>query len=242
MKTLETKVKFLTYYAMASTLFFSVMLFSSFTENNKVVNFDEINVKRINVVEKNGTIRMVISNKELQHSGRMNGKDLAKRERPAGMIFFNDKGDECGGLIYQIKKTDKGMVSGMSITMDKFNDDQVVQILNDEYLQEGNLFSQRGLIINDFPTSSDLEERMKAYEEAKKITDEKLRKEKMKEIQEKQDSRNLMFVGKTRGNSQGIFINDQAGRPKMMIFVDDKGKPRITTFNDKGEKKDFITE
>ncbi|MCU0437143.1 MAG: hypothetical protein MUC49_04465 [Raineya sp.] len=242
MKTLETKVKFLTYYAMASTLFFSVMLFSSFTENNKVVNFDEINVKRINVVEKNGTIRMVISNKELQHSGRMNGKDWAKRERPAGMIFFNDKGDECGGLIYQIKKTDKGMVSGMSITMDKFNDDQVVQILNDEYLQEGNLFSQRGLIINDFPASSDLEERTKAYEEAKKITDEKLRKEKLKEIQEKQDSRNLMFVGKTRGNSQGIFINDQAGRPKMMIFVDDKGKPRITTFNDKGEKKDFITE
>jgi hypothetical protein len=30
----------------------------------------------------------------------MDDKDLPKRERPAGMIFFNDEGDEDGGLVY----------------------------------------------------------------------------------------------------------------------------------------------
>jgi len=242
MNALETRVKFLTYYAIASTLFFTVMLFSSFTDKNKVVNFDEINVKRINVVEKNGTLRMVISNKELQHSGRMNGKEMAKRERPAGIMFFNDEGDECGGLIYQTKKTEQGLISGMSITMDKYKDDQVVQLLNDEFVQSNKISSQRGLMINDYPAQSNLEERTKAYEEAQKITDEKQRKQRLREISDTQGAKSLLFIGKTKGNSQGLFINDQTGKPKMMIFVDDKGQPHIATFNEKGEMKDFVAQ
>ena len=66
-----------------SATFTLFTLLNSFRLEKKIENFDEINVKRINIIEKDGTIRMVISNKELQHSGRMDGKDWEKRERQA---------------------------------------------------------------------------------------------------------------------------------------------------------------
>lgn len=214
---------------------------NSFRLERKIENFDEINVKRINIIEKDGTIRMVISNKELQHSGRMNGKDWAKRERQAGMIFFNDNGDECGGLIYENKKrTDGSIKNGMSITMDQYRDDQVIQILNNESIKGDKMTSERGFSVNGFKSLDGIDVRNKAYEEAEKITDEKLRNEKLREISKNMGSNKLLFLGKTTGNSQGLFIADQNGQPKLMVYVDEKGQPKIQTFNEKGEVKDFL--
>ena len=50
MEKLEKKVKILTYYAFASTVIHSLMLLFSFKKNNDVTNFDEINVKKINII------------------------------------------------------------------------------------------------------------------------------------------------------------------------------------------------
>ena len=216
-------------------------LLNSFRLERKIENFDEINVKKINIIEKDGTVRMVISNKELQHSGRMNGKDWEKRERQAGMIFFNDLGDECGGLIYETKKNPDGSVkNGMSITMDRYKDDQVLQILNDESIKGDKIMSQRGFFVNDFKSVEGIDARNKAYAEAEKITDEKLRREKLREISKNHGSNNLLFLGKTKGNSQGLFIADKNGQPKLMVYVDENGEPKIQTFNEKGEVKDFL--
>lgn len=77
--------------------------------------------------------RIVLSNETRQHSGRLNGKESEKRERPSEVIFFNNQGDECGGLIHQVKIKDGKIISGISFTMDNYNDNQVVQILNNEY-------------------------------------------------------------------------------------------------------------
>ena len=225
-------------FVAAFTLF---TLLNSFRLEKKIENFDEINVKRINIIEKDGTIRMVISNKELQHSGRMDGKDWEKRERQAGMIFFNDLGDECGGLVYAAKKTADGKAtSGMSITMDRYRDDQVIQILNDESIDEGKIFSQRGFFVNDYPTLNGINQRNEAIKEVEKITDDKARKTKIREIYQTHGIRNLLFLGKTKGNSQGLFIADQKGQPKLMIYVDEKGQPKIQTFTETGEIKDFL--
>src|ERR1700744_6567730 len=86
-------------------------------------NFKELNAQRINIVEKDGKLRMAISNHELQDPGIIGGKRLDKRDRPAGMIFFNDKGDECGGLVYD---GDKNSAS-MTYSIDQFNNDQIMQ-------------------------------------------------------------------------------------------------------------------
>lgn len=238
---MKTTLKIPIHYVLLTAIILLFTVLNSFRLERKIENFDEINVKRINIIEKDGTVRMVISNKELQHSGRMDGKDFEKRERQAGMMFFNDLGDECGGLIYAARKKEDGSItSGMSITMDRYRDDQVLQILNSENIKNGKIISERGLIVNDFPDLDGLNARNKAFAEAEKITDEKTRNEKFREISKLHGSKSLLFIGKTRGNSQGLFISDKNGQPKLMIYVDETGMPKIQTLNEKGETRDFL--
>lgn len=238
---MKTALRIPVFYVLLTALVLIFTLLNSFRLERKIENFDVINVQRINVVEKDGTIRMVLSNKELQHSGRMDNADFKPRERQAGLMFFNDLGDECGGLIYAAKKKEDGSVSsGMSITMDRFRDDQVLQILNSENIKNNRIVSERGLIVNDYPDLQGLTARNKAYEEAEKITDEKVRKEKLREITKVHGAKSLLFIGKTRGNSQGLFISDKNGQPKLMVYVDEQGEPKIQTINEKGETKDFL--
>jgi hypothetical protein len=239
-KTTERKINFLMAYAVASTLFISFLALSSFSSNDRINKFDEIEVKKITVLGEDNLPRIVLSNESRQHSGRFNGKDMEKRERPSGIIFFNNQGDECGGLVHQSKIKDGKTTSGMSFTMDNYNDDQVVQILNDEYYADGKAYIQRGININQYPIGSNMEERNKKIEEIKKITDKTERNLKLKEVMEKEGSVNRLFIGRTKGNSSGLFLSGPDGKPKMMIYVDEKGNPKIQTFNDKGEIKDFI--
>ncbi|WP_313808042.1 hypothetical protein [Flavobacterium sp.] len=238
--TLEKKVNFLMTYALACTVLVVFLMLNSFSPKNNIEHFDEITVKKITVTGEDNLPRMVLSNETRQHPGRMNGKEWKKRQRPSGIIFFNNEGDECGGLIHQTKIKDGKIISGMSFTMDNYKDDQVVQLLNDEYYADGKAFIQRGIKINEFPLGSDIDERNKEIEEINKITDEKERNLKLNELWSKKGAINRLFIGRTKGNSSGLFLSGPDGKPKMMIYVDEKGNPKIQTLNDKGEVKDFI--
>jgi len=77
-----------------------VFVLSAFAQARRQ-KFDEIDVERINIVEKDGKLRIVISNRERQHPGIIDGKLIPRPNgRAPGMIFFNHKGDESGGLIF----------------------------------------------------------------------------------------------------------------------------------------------
>lgn len=196
--------------------------------------------KKITIVDEDGLPRMVLSNETRQTSGRMDGKPSRKRERPSGIILFNNKGDECGGIISQTKKKNGKVVSGMSFTMDKYRDDQVVQILNDEQYFDGKALTQRGIKINQFPSGSSLVERNKKIKRIKKIKNKKERTEKLKEAMKNEGGFNRLFLGKTRGNSSGLFLAGPDGKPKLMIYVDANGGPKIETLDDKGMIRDFL--
>ena len=239
-KKLERKVNFLITYAILSSTFIIYFVLTGFNTKDRIEKFDEITAKKITVVGEDNLPRMVLSNEKRQHSGRMNGKDWAKRERPSGIIFFNNQGDECGGLVYQTKEKDGKLISGMSFTMDNYKDDQVLQILNDEFYTDGKAYIERGISINQFPLGTNIDERNKKLDELKKIPDERERRAKISELMRNEGSVNRLFIGKTKGNSSGLFLSGPDGKPKMMIYVDDKGTPKIQTFNDKGEVKDFI--
>lgn len=240
MKTTEKKVNFLMTYAIASTLLLSFIVLNSFKSKENTTKFDEIEVKKITVLGEDNLPRMVLSNETRQHSGRINGKEMEKRERPSGIIFFNNQGDECGGIVHQTKIKDGKILSGMSFTMDNYNDDQVIQILNDEYYADGKAYIQRGININQYPVGSNMEERNKKIAEINKIADKNERNQKMNELWEKEGSVNRLFIGRTKGNSSGLFLSGPDGKPKMMIYVDEKGNPKITTINEKGEMKEFL--
>jgi len=88
----------------------------------KTRDFDEITVHRINVIEPDGTLRMVISNHDaLPRDSR--GNRQGRNQRPgAGMIFYNNEGTENGGLIFGGRRDADGTVvdSGGSLSFDKY--------------------------------------------------------------------------------------------------------------------------
>ena len=58
--------------------------------NNLHATYDEITVKRINIVDGKGNNRLVISNQEMMPPPIVNGKKYKHAVSPAGIIFYNE--------------------------------------------------------------------------------------------------------------------------------------------------------
>lgn len=94
-------------------------------------SFDQITVHRINVVEPDGTLRMVISDHADLPGVIVHNKQKYPPTRPqAGMLFYNDEGSEVGGLVFAGHKNAKGRVvdSGGSLSFDKYGASEIVQL------------------------------------------------------------------------------------------------------------------
>jgi hypothetical protein len=118
------------YSAILSATFAVVLLTGAKSTNMK--SFDRIQVRRIDVVESDGTLRMVITNHDQMPGVIIKGKENPKVDRPqAGLLFFNDEGTENGGLIFGGHRDQKGDVvdSGGSLSFDKYGASQIVQLV-----------------------------------------------------------------------------------------------------------------
>lgn len=122
-------------------------------------SFDEINVRRINIREPDGTLRMVVASSASLPGVIVKGKEQAKVDRPqAGMLFFNDEGSENGGLIFGGRKDANGNVvdAGGSLSFDRYNANQVVQLLGVDDKED----SMAGLAVSDSQESGRGERRL----------------------------------------------------------------------------------
>lgn len=226
---IEKEVRYLKIYAVVSTLFFAVFLLSAFAIGSKK-KFEEIDVERINVVEKDGKLKMVISNKERQHPGAMDGKVYNERkgQRPAGMIFFSEKGDEIGGLIFD---GDTGKGQGGSLTFDKFRGDQTIQFLHAEDA-DGKYFA--GLKMND--QNMPLTELISKREEIEKLPTKEARDAAYKEMSDKGVFMvNRLDLGRGYNKSSFIKLKDAKGKTRIEISVEANGNPKLNFLDENGK-------
>ncbi|MGA8731275.1 MAG: hypothetical protein WB608_21130 [Terracidiphilus sp.] len=137
----------LVYSATLSTVFAVAMVTGAKSQRN--AEFDQIETHRLNIVEPDGTLRMVISDHDQMPGVIVRGKEFSKADRPqAGMLFYNDEGTEDGGLIFGGRRNEKGEIvdSGVSLSFDKYGQPgQIVQLAGVD--DKENKFA--GLAIND---------------------------------------------------------------------------------------------
>lgn len=116
-------------YGAIVTAFSTVSVLTRTAPANQ--EFDQITVHRINVVEPDGTLRMVITDRSNLPGVIVRGKE-GTRDRPyAGMLFYNDEGTENGGLVFAGHRDATGRVvdSGVSLSFDKYGvGGQMVQL------------------------------------------------------------------------------------------------------------------
>ncbi len=87
-------------------------------------------MQRINIVEPDGTLRMVISDKTLFPGIFLKGQEHPHPDRKtAGVLFLNDEGTENGGLIFGGDKDKSGKVSSYGhLSFDAYEQDQVFSV------------------------------------------------------------------------------------------------------------------
>lgn len=115
-------------YAGALTAIVAIMLATGFSAPQR--RFEEITVQRINVVEPDGTVRMIISDHARFPGIIVRGQEQPFERPQAGMIFYNDEGSETGGLIFGGRTNAEGEVvnSGGSLTFDRYDANQIIQL------------------------------------------------------------------------------------------------------------------
>ena len=198
--------------------------------------FDQIDVGRINVREPDGTLRMVISNRAQFPGAPWKGGEVPRPDRRqfAGMLFVNDEGTENGGLIQKGVVGPNGRVSaGLSLTFDRFRQDQVIQLLHAE---EGGK-ARSMLAINDEADGTQLDVMQRAERmEAIRRLDGPAADAALRAMREKGElSRNRVRLGTTQDGAAALSLADARGRPRMMLLVSAAGEPDILMFDERGE-------
>jgi len=234
-KIIKKEVRFLKAYAIVITLILGVLIFSGFKQNSQKPRFDEIDVERINIVEKDGQLKMVISNKERAPGPIIGGKTLSRQGgNSPGMIFYNEKGDECGGLIFHSQEEGDKYGAGAALLFDQYNQDQTVGIM----YNEGNGQRTAGFHVWDRPDTHLLEiwEKLQAV---RKMDEGPEKKEAMKKLEEEgkrgEFGARRVFVGKNRDKAAEIALSDTRGQPRIHIKVNKEGVPSIDFLDENGE-------
>jgi len=225
---IEKEIKLLKIYTLTTTIVFAYLLFASFASKNNNQKFEEIDVERINIVEKDGQLKMVISNRERQHPGISNG-EIIKRDykRPPGIIFFNQVGDEMGGLIYG-DNGDTGHFG--SLTWDKFNGDQTIGF---RHLENDGEYSS-GLFIWQQPNIPGAVMVAK-LDSIRNIKDAEIRKSEYQKMRDKNLlTSNRLYLGKNRQNASILKMNDIKGKERIIMQVDSVGNPTLKFLDEMG--------
>lgn len=230
MEKLQKDVQVLKAYAFVVTMLLGLLAFAGFNQANQKTKFTEIDVERINIVEKDGKLKMVISNGERQHPGVIDGRTLS-RTRPPGMLFFNDKGDECGGLSFNGNEKDGNASAGALLAFDRFRQDQTVAI---QYGESNGQYSA-GLRVWDRPSAS-LGEVVDKLQLIQKMADGPEKTQAMQKLREMSGAgvAQRVFVGNTRDKAAALTLSDPQGRPRAQLIVDAQGGARLEFLDENG--------
>lgn len=229
MNKIERDLRFLKIYAGVLTLV-CILLLGLMLKIRGAKTFAEIDVGRINIVESDGKLRMVISNKMLQHPGIMDGVTYEERkgQRPPGMMFFNEKGDEVGGLVFD---GNTGGGQGGSLTFDKFRGDQTIQLVHDEESSESYF---AGLKMND--QNMPLNEWIGKQKEIASLPSKEAQDTAYRELREQgRLMTERLRIGKDYDKSSIIKMKDAKGKVRLELKVEADGNPQLNFLDEAGQ-------
>ncbi|MEO5828041.1 MAG: hypothetical protein ABIQ48_05525 [Luteimonas sp.] len=191
--------------------------------------FSEIDVERINIVMPDGRKEMVLANRTRLPRPVIDGREIESDRAMPGIIFYNETGDENGGLIFDGKLDANGKpMAGMHFSMDRFGGDQ--QLALGHYESNGSM--ETGLNIYDRGLSKDYGPLYEAYSNAPAGEAKEQLKQRWIAAGGRQTTR--LFVGKTRGESSAVILADGQGRPRIMMLVAPDGAPMLNFMDEQG--------
>lgn len=200
-------------------------------ENEKFINMD---VENLNIVDKNGTVRLSLFNSDNMPPLIFEGEDILPGHRQgsnkAGLMFFNAQGTECGGLIFGSEKNEETgeYSSGLSLTFDQYNHDQLIQmsVIDDNGTQN------YGISIFDRPNET-IKDTFTKINKMSTMEDECEKSKLLRELKESNARR--MFMGKSSDGEVSVKLSDSKGNERIRMVIDKNDVPKLEFLNEKGE-------
>jgi len=225
---IRRELRILKAYGLILTVVVGVLTLGAFQQQQEKVKFTEIDVERINIVEPDGHLRMVISNRPRSIGPIYKGEPFGYPggTRP-GIIFFNDEGTENGGLTFTGRRLPDGTYRASSgFSFDQFNQDQILYF---QY-QDNNGQRRTGLTIAD-RADVDILELIKEREAIMAMPDTAARAAALRRWSAPRNGVPLMaqrlYLGRDPAKNAVVDLSDPEGRPRIRIRVDSLGTPSI---------------
>jgi len=215
----------------AALLLAVLVALAAFRQGARPQNLGEITVERINVVDADGTLRLVISNKDRMHPGVVGGRTLQRARPYAGFLFFNDQGDEAGGMTLTGREANGRRAADAGLMFDQLGQDQTIGF---EYTEED---GQRAAAFKvwDRPDAP-LGDLVEQLNRANAIADRAEREAAVARARAAAPkAAQRVFVGKTRDRVASVTLADAQGRARLALKVDADGAASIE-FLDAGGK------
>lgn len=199
-------------------------------------HFEQITVQRINIIEPDGTTRMVISNNAKFPGSYFMGKEHPRTDRDAtGMIFNDEEGTENGGLIFGGKKDEDGSAHSWGhLSFDQYQRDQTMVFESTHDGSESNDY----YAVNDDDRPYPLGPEFQAeWQRVKAMPPGPERTAAGKAWREKYPGGlvNRVYLGRGRDRTVTLSLKDRQGRARLVASVAPDGTPKIDFLNEQGK-------
>jgi hypothetical protein len=225
--------RFLAIYSGIVTVTFAITLLCGFVPGRRSQNFDEITAHRINIVEPDGKIRLVLTNKSSAPGVYVKNKEYPHGSRQsAGLYFFDDEGTEDGGLIYGVKTDSSGRVTGSygHLSFDKYMQDQIftIEAGREDHAEYSTLNMQdRG----DYPIMDAIE----ANQRISKLPKEQQGAEWKKFMATHPGDHTRVVLGRVADGSAVLRLKDKEGHDRIVLRVAPDGSPKLQMLDAEGK-------
>ena len=187
-----------------------------------------LEVERITLRERDGTTRAVMASRSaFPDRVQIGGVEIDHSRPVAGLLFFNDDGDECGGLVFAGSRATQGQAG--SLTFDRRDGDQVVQVFQEDQPSG----RTAGVVVVDQPDVP-LPQMLERLGRADGLEGD-ARAAALADLREEGllPSRRV-FVGRNQLGHAVVELHDGEGRPRLRLAVSDDGTQRIEAIDEGG--------
>ena len=229
------ELRFLRAYALVVTLASGTLLLSGIVQRSNA-EFQTLTVHQLRIVDDGGTTRLALFGKDKEPTAVTGGHVLRHRagQKSAGLMFYNDNGDEIGGMVYGSGPS--GGV-GQSLTFDAYHQDQVVQLTQTGDAQSRSAY----LIFNQVPLKPIWETEPAVLRLLSMPHGAARSAERERLIDAGLLAQPRLVQGLDENQDAKLAFLDKYGRPRLLLTVAANGNPEIQFLDKNGRPVKTIT-
>jgi hypothetical protein len=227
---------FLIIYSGVLTSVFAGAVVMACSVTTKKARFDEIDVQRITIVEPDGKIRLVISDRAKFPGSFFEGREITRSDRDStGFLFMNNEGTEMGGLTFDgAKGKDGQVVSNGHLSFDQYDQDQIFAI------DAGQVPAKRTMLVisdrGDYP----LHELYDEFARMRALPADQRQAAMKKFVEEHPGDHPRVQLGRAADKSAVLRMADGEGRDRIVMKVGADGNPILQFLDENGKTVDEL--